>query len=483
MGVTAADGVIRDHLPDDALLVFLSDTHIGGTAGSEIFESAAELEALLEDLNRHDGPVVLVLGGDFLDLLRMGDPSSGGDRAAETIARPEYRGLFAALRAFGAAPGHRVVYVIGNHDTELWWNPQTQRSVREAGLVDQFALSYSARFEALPEQLIYCEHGNQFDPTNTLVDQADPLDTPVGTHIVTELVRPIGAGVAITHSIDLRDLSYVFPLAALPEWIVGRIFYPFLGQLLRWLLPTLIVAHIVYERLADLLRPADAEPQALGPVLLEVAYFVGVLVVASAVVFLVSRRTARHAMSTLAARFPGRTPGPERYREDVAIRELLKADRPPPMAGTRSRLEIAVFISGHTHAPAISEFVRADGRTTVIANTGCWLRQLRPVTARLGAPTVFVPAFVHTHVRVQPGPDGVTVELWDHPKPAERRLPWIERAAIAGRMPRQPAVGSGPRLIARQVAARRRAPVERDPSLTSTPPAGDGDASRPEHPT
>jgi hypothetical protein len=43
------------------------------------------------------------------------------------------------------------------------------------------------------------------------------------------------------------------------------------------------------------------------------------------------------------------------------------------------------------------------------------------------------------------------------PQPAERRLPWIERAAIAGRMPRQPAAAEQ-RLLARRVAARRPPP-------------------------
>jgi hypothetical protein len=36
MSETAADGVVRDRLPDDALLVFVSDTHISGAAGSDI---------------------------------------------------------------------------------------------------------------------------------------------------------------------------------------------------------------------------------------------------------------------------------------------------------------------------------------------------------------------------------------------------------------------------------------------------------------
>jgi hypothetical protein len=94
----------------------------------------------------------------------------------------------------------------------------------------------------------------------------------------------------------------------------------------------------------------------------------------------------------------------------------------------------------------------ADGRRVVLANTGCWLRQLQPVDALLGAPPVFVPAYVHSHVRVRSSPEGVTVELWDQPRPAGR-LPWIERAAIAGRMPPQPPPAAGPRLLARQVAA------------------------------
>ena len=43
ISIVAADGVIRERLPDETLLVFLSDTHIGGSSGSDIFDSAAEL--------------------------------------------------------------------------------------------------------------------------------------------------------------------------------------------------------------------------------------------------------------------------------------------------------------------------------------------------------------------------------------------------------------------------------------------------------
>jgi UDP-2,3-diacylglucosamine pyrophosphatase LpxH len=451
----AAGAAGRVELADDTLLVFLSDVHIGGAAGTEIFQSAAELMALLESLGRHRGPVELVLTGDFLDLLRMGEAGRGEDLVAATLARPDYRELFAALRAFAQGPEHRVVYVVGNHDAEIWWNPRVQRSLRDAGLVDVFALSYLASFASQPERLVYCEHGNQFDPSNTLADYANPLDSPVGAHVVTELVRPIGSGIGVTRSVDLREVSYVFPLAAIPQWVAGRIFYRFLGQVLRWLLAPLVAVYVAYEGLAAVVR-AFGGSLALRPLFLEMVYVLGLLVVAFAVVFLISRRTAARAIATMAAHLPGQAPGPERYREDVAIRELLEDDRAPPMAGSASPMELAVFVSGHTHAPAMSELARADGRRMVIVNTGCWLRQLQPVEARLGAPPVFVPTFVHTHVRVRAGRDGLAVELWNHPRPAERRLPWIERAAIAGRTPSQPPPAAEQQLVARSVATRAR---------------------------
>jgi len=469
MNGPAADGVIRGRLSDDTLVVFLSDAHIGGPVGSDIFESAAELTSLLQDLSRHQGPVELVLAGDFLDLLRMGDPGHGADGVTATIARPEYQELFAALRAFAVAPGRRVVYMVGNHDAEVWWNTRIQRSLQEAELVDVFALSYSASFNSFPDQLIYCEHGNQFDSANTLVDYANSLDTPVGAHLMAEMIRPIESAPAVKGGLDLREVRYVFPLAWHPgpaEWMGGRIFYRFLDRMLRWflgLLVLLVVAYLGYQGLEVALGHASSGLRARWPVLLEAAYGLAVLVLAMVAAFLISRRTAERAVTTLGKRFTWLAPGLERDREAASIRQLLEHDRPPPMAGTVLPAGIAVFISGHTHAPAISTLARPDGTQTVIVNTGCWLRQLQPVEAWLGVPPVWVPAFVLSHVRVRPGQGGVVVELWEHPKPAERRLPWIERVAIAGRMPPQPARNAEPRLVARQVVARRPAPLEGGP--------------------
>jgi UDP-2,3-diacylglucosamine pyrophosphatase LpxH len=85
-------------LQSDTLIVFVSDSHIGGDPGCDGFESSEELEALFDELAGHDGPVELILAGDFFDFLQIGKVPEGGNRASLTIERPEYEQLFAALK-------------------------------------------------------------------------------------------------------------------------------------------------------------------------------------------------------------------------------------------------------------------------------------------------------------------------------------------------------------------------------------------------
>jgi Calcineurin-like phosphoesterase len=139
--------VIRK-LADDTLVVFLSDCHIGGDEGRDIFESPDDLVALFEALDDHDGPVELVLAGDFFDFLRIAEVPEGETRASVTMSRPEYRELFAALQRFASGGNRTVVYLPGNHDAEAWWNREIRAELERGGLVHEFALSYSAAYES-----------------------------------------------------------------------------------------------------------------------------------------------------------------------------------------------------------------------------------------------------------------------------------------------------------------------------------------------
>ena len=115
------------------------------------------------------------------------------------------------------------------------------------------------------------------------------------------------------------------------------------------------------------------------------------------------------------------------------------------MAPSLDPTTVDAFISGHTHLPSLSEVERPGGRRCVAVNSGCWLRQLHPISPRLKGPPVFVSRFVLTHVRVFVEGDALCVELWEHPKPARQSLTRLERLLSRGRRPPQPAPGTKPR--------------------------------------
>ena len=52
-------------LPENTLIVFVSDSHIGGDPGCDGFESPAGLQNLFEELAAMERPVELILAGDF----------------------------------------------------------------------------------------------------------------------------------------------------------------------------------------------------------------------------------------------------------------------------------------------------------------------------------------------------------------------------------------------------------------------------------
>jgi len=235
-------------LAENALVVFVSDSHIGGDQGCDGFESPEELEELFDELASREGPVELILAGDFFDFLQIGKVPEGEDRASLTISRPEYQGMFAALGRFREREEKRVIYLPGNHDAESFWNPGVQETLRRLGLVDEFAYFYLASVEAGGKRrVIYCEHGNQLDAANTVEDYHDGLDTPLGHHVVMDFTRRIAPYGEISPGLDLAEIKMVYPLVAIPGWVASRYFYNFVGMVIKYLLIPLLVAYMVYR--------------------------------------------------------------------------------------------------------------------------------------------------------------------------------------------------------------------------------------------
>ena len=430
-------------LSSDTLLVFVSDSHIGGDPGCDGFESPEELEALFEGLAQRDEPVELILAGDFFDFLQIGEVAEETNRASLTVDRQEYESLFAALCRFRGAEGKRVIYLPGNHDAESFWNPEIQATLRDRGLVDEFAYYYLASIQVGAERrVIYCEHGNQFDPANTVEDYHDRLDTPLGHHVVMDFTRRIAPYGEISKGLDLSEIKMVYPLVAIPRWIASRYFYDFAGKVATYLLLPLLVAYAVYRITTYSLAVARDNPaRILGgfqelprvhELFIDIFLFGLVILLIFAIFFLVIRHAVRKTLATVSPR------GKPRYSPAEAsqqrIRAVLSGEAKPPMDPDVDPTTVDVFVSGHTHLPSFSELERPDGRRVVAVNSGCWLRQLQPVSPHLKGPPVFISKFVLTYVRISAHDGWLRVELWEQPKPAAQCLTRHERLYSWGRM-------------------------------------------------
>ena len=172
----------------------------------------------------------------------------------------------------------------------------------------------------------------------------------------------------------------------------------------------------------------------------EVAWDALLLVTLLILFFFAVRRAANRAIGSVTSRLPGEEDDtPQTGSSAARIEALLESEDHPPQRRDLLGRDISVFVSGHTPAPALSTIPREAGETAVVVNSGCWLRQLRPIPARFGGPPVYVSEFVQTHARVRLEGAEICAELWEYPRPAPRRLRTAERLAVLGRLPARPA--------------------------------------------
>ena len=113
-------------LPAGGRLAFVSDLHLAVSPFND-FEAADELCELVASLLEHPGEVILVLGGDVLDLLQVDAPR--GEHAARILAGSSAVVAGEAVRRLAARPGATVVYLVGNHDAALAWDGPSRELV------------------------------------------------------------------------------------------------------------------------------------------------------------------------------------------------------------------------------------------------------------------------------------------------------------------------------------------------------------------
>src|SRR5438105_11984709 len=204
------------HVPAGGRVLAASDIHLGGHG------SHRPVEDLTAAIERSSGPGVLVFAGDVLELV------AGDLRDVRTILDQEGR-LTAAVRAFAAGEGRRVVYVLGNHDSRLAWDAGAAAAVTEAFCCD-LALAIELKIETGQGcRRVQVEHGHRLDPANSYTDPRDPLDIPLGIQVTRQLTP------AMNRYGYFRDADNLADPLAFPRFVASRLAYRRFARHLKWL--------------------------------------------------------------------------------------------------------------------------------------------------------------------------------------------------------------------------------------------------------
>ena len=332
-------------IPSGGRVVAISDLHLPPGRSDVSSRSCALIAARLTELS---GPpsaaLTVVLAGDIIELLAHPEATADG------ILR-EHEDLCAALTAVVAAGG-RVVYAIGNHDSDLAWDVKAADAVRE---LTGARLCLAADLLFAGGGRVRVEHGHQLDPYNCFCDPRNRLDTPLGHHIVREVLPRIeflGRG-WLDGAHEMADPG------DFPSFVGSRLFY---RQLIRhaWWLLLIPVLLLLVLRVSEILSLPTKYPDTTRWV--HGAEILGYgaaadLVVVAAIIAIVSRR-AWTSISALALAERG-------YGQNHAARQ-----RAADLAGEGYR----GYLSGHTHHPELSPcgagfYGNSGSCTTVVEGT------------------------------------------------------------------------------------------------------------------
>jgi UDP-2,3-diacylglucosamine pyrophosphatase LpxH len=347
-------------VPDGGTVLIASDLHLPPERTDVSARSCAALVARLGEI---EGPLTVVLAGDIAELL-------GYSEATATDILRAHDDLCAALLAV-TARGGQVIYTIGNHDGDLAWDVKSADAVREL-MGARLCLAADLVFPAgenMGEKRVRVEHGHQLDPYNCFHDPRNSLDTPIGHHVVREVIPRIewlGRG-WVDGAHEMADPT------DFPSFIASRLVYRKLIRHLWWLIAIPLVLLIMVRIPAWVDFRAD-HPDAGVWIHRSVILGYGALVDLVVIIALVAilARRAWLAVSELALDERG-------YGQNKAARQ-----RAEDLVGDGYQ----GFVSGHTHHPEL----RTAGGSGFYANSGSCTSVVEAVGGRLGLP----PAYVRT---------------------------------------------------------------------------------------
>ena len=162
-------------------LYVISDLHLGGKTGFQIFNQGATLSAFIDGLTGKapDQRVGLVLNGDSVDFLAEAsteylDPQGAVQKLQKILIEdPSFSGVFSALQGFVATPNRQLTIVLGNHDIELalpevkeWLLENISNKKQDAR--GRVTMCYDGTGFAcdVGGKRVFCIHGNDVDIWN-----------------------------------------------------------------------------------------------------------------------------------------------------------------------------------------------------------------------------------------------------------------------------------------------------------------------------
>lgn len=200
---------------DEAYVV--SDLHIGGAPGGQMFASSARFTEFVGYLVRRlstirkakkaagegDPRMLLVINGDFVDFLAEADDFKAGrssryflaNGAEDTLQRillnnDRFPAVTKALQDFVSKNGTHLVVILGNHDLELtlpncreeFLNILTEGDRRRRSGVELCFEGWGYRFQVGGQKAL-CLHGNETDIFNfTRYDELDRIQRELTIH-------------------------------------------------------------------------------------------------------------------------------------------------------------------------------------------------------------------------------------------------------------------------------------------------------------
>src|ERR1700728_1056974 len=352
--VTEIADLLEVAVPPDGTVVTISDLHLPPVR-TEV--SGRSCQTLARHLSAQtEAHLTVVLAGDVIELL-------GFPEATATDILRAHEDLCAALAAV-TARGGQVIYTIGNHDGDVAWDVKSSDTVRE---MTGARLCLAADLILADGRKIRVEHGHQLDPYNCFHDARNALDTPIGHHIVREVIPRIewlGRG-WVDGAHEMADPT------DFPAFVASRLVYrKIVSRHLWWLIVipvVLLEAARIPEFTAFRSRYPDTDVWVHRAEILGYGAVVDLIILA-ALVAVIARR-AWLSISALALDERG-------YGQNHAARQRavdLVADG------------YYGFISGHTHHPELA--ATASG---FYANSGSCTSVVEGIGGKFGLPPAYV---------------------------------------------------------------------------------------------